>query len=223
MTIAEQLTQTMEPLLDAVYAAGKAAGGGTSGTTDDISAYATQLKELFYKATFPEGYELVLNVPNAGESLNSMFRLATGLKKLTFNVPTNIAYKAGYFAYSTFDTASLEEIIFPENIRFSEFNYFARYCNTLRVIKGPIDTSAVTDYSNCFLRCNALQEVRFVPNSINVGISFANCENLSDASIASIINGLSLEASGQTLTVHPTVAAKIVETDVTDRGWILAC
>lgn len=28
MTIAEQLTQTMEPLLDAVYAAGKAAGGG---------------------------------------------------------------------------------------------------------------------------------------------------------------------------------------------------
>lgn len=59
MTIAEQLTQTMEPLLDAVYAAGKAAGGGGgggkrreySGTIDGevkgSYAYATLAKNDF--------------------------------------------------------------------------------------------------------------------------------------------------------------------------------
>lgn len=37
MSIAEQLTQTMEPLLDAVYAAGKAAGTGGSGNRREYS------------------------------------------------------------------------------------------------------------------------------------------------------------------------------------------
>lgn len=43
MTIAEQLTQTMEPLLDAVYTAGKAAGGGGGLDTSDATATADDI------------------------------------------------------------------------------------------------------------------------------------------------------------------------------------
>jgi hypothetical protein len=217
MSIADQLTQAKADL-DAVYEAGKA----------ENFKYATQFKELFYSAAFPKDYELSLDLPNASENMNGMFRLSTGLKKLTFSVPkknaddTPIAYNLGYFVFSTANKSSLEEIIFINGIKVSAFNYFAQYCSSLIEIKGELDLSEVTNTQNCFLRCNALHEVRFAANSIKVNISFANCENLSNGSITSIINGLSTEASGQTLTVHPTVAAKITETDVTDRGWTLA-
>ena len=223
MSIAEQLTRAKADL-DAVYEAGKAAGGGgESANGAEVLQYATEVTQLFYRAEFRQGYELELNMPQASKNLNSMFRMATGIKKLTLTVPTEQAYNAGYFFYiSTVDASTIEEITIPDGMKFTVFDNFARYCAKLTKIDGSIDLSEVTSTSNCFTRCYALKEVRFVPNTIKMSISFADCENLSDASIQSIIDGLSLEASGQTLTVHPTVAAKITETDVTDRGWTLA-
>ena len=225
MTIAEELTQTMEPLLDAVYAAGKEAGG-TGG--DDLFPYITSCSSLFYESQFPSGYEMVANMPRVSK-IDSMFRKVTGIRKLTLNVSIKNSsgedkvYNAGYFFYGTTSVIpDIEEIVLPDGIKFSDFGRFAGYCKYLKTISGRIDLSENTVTTYCFMYCYALEEVRFVPNTIGVSIDFGHSGNLSDESIASIISGLSCDASGQTLTVHPTVAAKITETDVTDRGWSLA-
>lgn len=185
--------------------------------------YATVCDSLFSGAQFPDGLELVVYIPNIGSSMNSMFRKSTGLKKLTLRVPTNKTYNAGYFFFGTAEVRPpVQEIVLPDGIKFSDFGRFAGYCNYLTTIAGSIDLSECTVTTYCFMDCRALRDVQFVPRTICKSIDFSNCPNLSDASIRSIIGGLNPYVSEQTLTVHPTVAAKITATDVTDAGWELA-
>lgn len=208
MTIAEQLTQTMEPLLDAVYAAGKAAGGGGVGNPADVLQYATTPARLFYKAVFPalpafpDGYELVLDMPNCTTDLKEMFRMAGGLRKLTLNVPTNKSYNVSYFAYDNSDKYStLKEIVLPNGIKFSNFSYFANRNSFLKTVSGAIDLSESTSNENCFAYCPELVDVEFVLGKITKSISFAQSTKLSHASITSIMNALSAAGAGQTVTL----------------------
>lgn len=221
MTIAEQLTQTMEPLLDAVYAAGKAAGGGG----ENALKYAKQIDGLFSGAKFPDGYELVVELDDqtAPTNLTGMFRNVTGLAKLTFTAPTDRTYNGSYFIYGSSSTATdVKELILPDGIKFSDFSRFVGYSRSLTTITGSIDLSENTTTQYSFNYCSSLEEVRFKKGTIGLSISFSHSANLSDDSIASIINGLSADAVEQTLTVHPDVAARIIEADVTDKGWSLA-
>lgn len=220
MTIAEQLTQTMEPLLDAVYEAGKAEGGG-------LFTYASRPNQLFYEVDFGGQDEIEIEMPNIGNAnISEMFAKAKGYNRLTAIFAPGVAYN-GYRFIQGLSTggSSIEELTMIDGMKFSRFDGFAQYCINLTTINGRIDLSECTTASylnQCFLSCSKLVNVSFVPNSIMLSINFASSKELSDASIASIINGLSTEASGQTLTVHETVAKKITETDVTDRGWSLA-
>lgn len=217
MTIAEKLERAKDDL-DAVYEAGKKAGGG-----DNPLKYITQANRLFYKAVFPPEYELTFENPNCPANITDMFRIASGLKKLTVNIPTDKSYNAGYFVYdSSAHYSTLVELILPNGIKFSNFINFASENQHLKTIEGAIDLSESTSNSACFANCPELVDVSFVASTITKSISFAQSPKLSDESITSIINGLSADAVEQTLTVHPDVAARIIETDVTDKGWTLA-
>ena len=224
MTIAEQLTQTMEPLLDAVYAAGKAAGGGGG---DNPLKYAAQTNRVFYNANFPEGYELVIDIPSCFGDVSEMFRGATGLKKLTFNAPQGVALAANYFVYTTAARpSSLEELVFPNGVKFGSFSNFAIRASKLHTVTGSIDLSQSTTNDSCFKYCEALVNVSFVEGTITKSLSFAQSANLSDASILSLVVGLA-DLTGQTtqtLTVHETVYDKIIANyDISsDKNWTLA-
>ena len=110
MTIAEQLTQTMEPLLDAVYAEGKTAGCGG----ENALKYAKQVDGLFSGAIFPDEYKLVVELDDdtAPTNLTGMFRNVTGLEKLTFIAPTERTYNGSYFIYgSSSKSTDVKELI----------------------------------------------------------------------------------------------------------------
>ena len=221
MSIADQL-KIAKADLDAVYEAGKKAGGGGGGGFD-VFKYVTAPNRMFYRAVFDPGTELVVNMPSLVDgNISEMFRIASGIKKLTLIVPMDGTYNASYFVYDTKTQYSmLEELHLPNGIKFSNFSNFAQYNSFLKTVSGSIDLSESTNNDNCFTHCPELIDIEFVPETIKKSISFAQSGKLSDASIASILGGLSPAVSGQTLTVHPDVAAKITETDVTSRGWAL--
>lgn len=223
MSIADELSTSMKSLLDATYVAGGGGGGG-QGLLNYISGAAGSFENLFYGATFPSGYNAYIDTPKAPASLVSMFRVTTGLEKLTFFVPTDKVYNASYFMFGSTTAgqkSTIKEIHLPDGIKFSKFDRFVSNCESLRSIYGKIDLSESTTNDICFMSCFALVDVEFVKGSITQSLYLKQSSRLSDASIASILEGLSLEATGQTLTLHSSVAARIDEREVTDRGWTL--
>ena len=87
------------------------------------------------------------------------------------------------------------------------------YSYTIEEI-GEMDISSATTASALnymFLSCSRLKKIFFVLNCIKTSISFADCANLDDVSIQSIVDGYA-DMTGKTsptLTVHPTVGAKM--------------
>lgn len=222
MTIAERLTQTMEPLLDAVYAAGKL-------TDTYYLPGSLPFKEMFYKAAFPTGYCLTIKTETAPNSLQSMFRVCTGLQKLTMDIPTSQALDGSYFVMGSSNvTSALEELVLPDGIKFSNFICFAQAAKNLQTITGSIDLSESTSNDSCFVSCIELTEVRFVGQSITKSIYFKQSSKLSNDSIYSIVSGLA-DLTGQTtqtLTVHATVKSRIEELGLDsviayDKNWTL--
>lgn len=196
------------------------------GNSLDLIRYISpnvNLTYLFYKSEFPSGSVIDFTLDTPPASLANVFRLAVGFRKLVVTVPTTQVYDINNFIVgASAGTSTIEELVLPNGIKFSAFHSFAANCKKLRTITGSIDLSKSTDNTNCFLDCAALEEVRFVKRTITKSLYIKQSSNLSDETIQSIINGLDYDAEGQTLTVHPNVAARIVETDVTDAGWTLA-
>ena len=99
----------------------------------------------------------------------------------------------------------------------------------LETIDGtPLNFSSITTASNinAFASCGALQEVRFVPNSIKVSIKFNNSSLLSTDTIQSIIDGLAdlTGSTAQTLTLRANVGAKLTDEQkatITAKNWEL--
>lgn len=94
----------------------------------------------------------------------------------------------------------------------------------LETIQEPLNIPNVTRTANAFGECLALKDIRFVPETIKMSISFAHSSLLSDESIQSIIDGLATVETMQTLTLHSTVGAKLTETQLTqiaNKNWIL--
>lgn len=219
MSISEKLLRAKEDL-DAVYQAGL-----LNDTYYLPGSLNFQL--MFYKTAFPAGYNLTLNISTAPASLAEVFRVVTGLEKLTIKVPTDTAYPANYFVMgSSSGNSALKELTLPDGIKFSSFINSCNQCVQLQKVNGRIDLSSSTSNVSCFDNCLELVDVRFMPGTITKSLSFNQSSKLSDASIQSIVDGLaSLPAgSDQTLTVHKTVAGKMTEaqkTAITTKNWTL--
>lgn len=213
MSIADKLTQIAQNM-QAVYEAGKAAGGGAS--APNPLQYANLLR--YTNVAFPVGYELTLS----GENFTSLPELggSTGIRKVTFHLPTGKSYSATSALYSI---KSLEEIVFPYGINISSANYFCTSCYALRSITGALDMTG-NGSSNMWQACYALENISFVPGTIGASLTFKNSSLLTDASIQSVIDGLAEVETEQTLTLHAAVGGKLTDAQkaaVTAKNWTL--
>lgn len=237
MNMAKKLLQLKQDF-DEVYEAGKAAGGGSGdyeqGYEDGKNSvgnpleYADKLYETFYGVTFPDEYELSLNLPNV-TNLNSAFYGAKGIKKITIKGNTagnNVVFNRA-FRGSSLETIDLTEL----NAKFDSDITFAFYHNAnLIEILGELDFSNVTlgvnGNSGAFVGCSKLVTITPKANSIKISIRFSESNLLSDLSIQSIIDGLADLTGGtaQTLTLHATVGNKLTDTQkttITAKNWTL--
>ena len=168
---------------------------------------ATALTQLFvvtdeaYKNTTVE--HLTINSPNAITSANQM--ITTSVADLTLkHLTLNVSFENG-----------------------QRFNNMLTKVQALEIIDGtPINLSSAINVNNIFSYCTALKEVRFAANTIKISITFAQCDELSTATIQSIIDGLADLTGGtaQTLTLHADVGAKLTDeqkASITAKNWTL--
>ena len=97
-------------------------------------------------------------------------------------------------------------------------------CTSLETIQEAFDFSKATNTSNVFNGCEALKDIKFVPETIKISITIPSAV-LSDESIQSIIDGLATVETAQTLTLHADVKAKLTQTQldtITGKNWNLA-
>ena len=182
--------------------------------------YATTLSGVFAGAVFPENYEAVIKVKQAPKNSDYIYHQATGFKssKLISEDNTNlIAFNHSHRV--TAYTPTLEVVDLTEyNRKFSLLNEAFRGQKKLKSVLGALDLSECTNANNFFMECYALEDVEFVPNTIKLSIDFdwqGRCTKLSKASITSIINGLSADTSGNTVTLSKTA----VNNAFTDDEW----
>ena len=144
------------------------------------------------------------------------FRDAKNLKTLKIvanNIVGDEKCEFGYFAMSCRD---LETIDFTQyNARPSSLDYAFFNDTKLKNILGVFDCTECIRFSNTFLYCADLEEIRFVENTIKDVISFESCKKLSKSSTTSVINGLSDTVTGKTATFSQTAK----EAAFTDAEW----
>ena len=179
---------------------GEFEAGKQSGPT----RYCETLSNVFYGAIFPEGYGFELRVEKV-VPLYMAFRDAKNLKTLKIvvnDIDGDGKCEFGYFAMSCRD---LETIDFTQyNARPSSLDYAFFNDTKLKNILGVFDCTDCIRFSNTFLYCADLEEIRFVENTIKEVISFESCKKLSKSSITSVINGLSDTVTGKTATFSKT-------------------
>jgi len=184
--------------------------------------YVTKIQGAYGNTVFPDGYELKLVMPNYQGNMTNLFYGAKGIRKLTLDVPTNVAYDM----YGLIRDSSIEELVLPDGIHITSWNYFAYYVASLKKVIGRIDLSGNTSNGASINACANLEEVYFMPGTIEASINVGGSPNLIDASSQSIIDGLAdlTGATAQKLTFHATVGAKLTKAQkeaIAAKNWTL--
>ena len=162
--------------------------------------YCETLSNVFYGAIFPEGYGFELRVEKV-VPLYMAFRGAKNLKTLKIvanDIVGDEKCDFGYFSMSCTDLETIDLAQYgtrPSLLSYAFFNNIK-----LKNILGVFDCTDCSSFSNTFLYCACLEEIRFVENTIKDVISFESCKKLSKSSITSVINGLSDTVTGKTAT-----------------------
>lgn len=223
---------TYKPSQMADAVRGIQSGGGVN-----LFDYTTSLQSTFSHTIF-DFENLELEFGRKGVSISNTncfaysFLNATGLKrvKVTTQLTSDVNVSYNQMFECVFEQASIEEIELPilETIKPFTMNGTFRNQQKLKKIIGEFDLSglnALSGISGLFFRCYALEEVRFKPNTTYFSVTFGNSSNLSSESIQSIIDGLAIVDTAQTLTFHKDVKAKLTEEQIatiTSKNWTLA-
>ena len=235
MSIAEKqitIAQNVPKVFTAGYEKGKAEGG--------LLDYATSLEfeDQIFNADVIEiefGAKVAETTSPDSNILIPNFYSASGMKHLkvdflgkynkneTFTYDSKFRFNRGDIE----DTLEIIELPIIEKLLPSSLNRAFQSRNKLKEIRATIDATHCTSFSNNGLNCPLLEEIRFKPNTICVGLLLNNCSLLSDESIRSIIDGL-VDLTGQeaqTITFHATVKAKLTDeqiSTITSKNWTLA-
>lgn len=199
--------------------------GKIAGNTTKYITYSWQY--LFRLAAFPDGYEMIAETNDFGGSAINAFQSTTGLKKVVFKGnPENKAVTV----QGIFERSTVEEIDFSGfgngGLRVLKADgAFSRTPN-LHTIKGTLDFTENTGNISCFYYAEALVNVRFTPGTLNYPVIVAQCKNLSDESVQSVIDGLK-DLTGQTavrVSFHSNVLLRLTDeqfSTITAKNWTL--
>lgn len=100
-------------------------------------------------------------------------------------------------------------------------NYLFYRCTSLKTVK-ILDFSNIASLSGQFYQCTSLESVEFVPESIKLSMSMADCSKLDSDSVASIFAGLAdlTDSDAQTLTLHKDVQITQAQADgAVAKNW----
>ena len=195
----------------------------------DIWNYVRSIAGAFQNNTFPEGTNLVLNVPNlilsANEgNLNYTFRSTTGLESITLKCTTRGIPMNSHGAFSR--CSDLKFLDLSEfNTTFGPSTDVFYSCSKLEEIRGEIENTT-TNWTLWFASCVKLREVRFKANSIKGAFTISQSPLLSAESIQSIVDGLADMTGGTSykLTLHADVKAKLTEEQlatIAAKNWTI--
>ena len=229
MSIAEKL-QTIAENQQRVYDKGYSDGSKNSGVDNlrYVKGCTFPNLNVFGKSEVELNFDNIQDFTNlfqAGTAANQN----TTLEHLTINTP-NLIKSMQQMLYCHISLAP-DYTLKSVTLNFDTQNC-TNYANAftaqraLEIIGGqPLNYSSVTNanYVNAFANCNSLVEVRFVPNTIKLSISFTNCSNLSNETKQSIFDGLATVETAQTLTLHANL--KILQSQVDSanaKGWNVA-
>jgi hypothetical protein len=166
-----------------------------------LEDYATQARYMFVSAILPE--TVIISIPNCIQA-QRMFQEASGVKTVVLTFSNDIASLSAMFISCT----SVETITLNFNTaNVTVWDYFASTNLALTEITEALDLSSASNVTGMFNNCSALVTISFIANSIPISLSLSASPLLSDASLASIVNGCLEGAVAKTLTVHATSAA----------------
>lgn len=184
---------------------------------------ATTLYQAFSywdKTPIPIVEEVIVNAPKVNR-IDQMFHENHGVKKVILNASDNVNNMSSIFTQNK----RLEEVVLnfsTQNVGNYQRAFWGMF-NTIKRIIGVLDFSSATNVSEMFYCCSHLEEVTFEPNTLSISISLAQSSKLTAESVQSIIDGLKIVETAQTLNLNKA----IVLTDeqkatINAKGWTLA-
>ena len=201
--------EVMPNEIEGVYEAGY-----EKGKSEDVFQYITYFGHKFRLAVFPENYEFVEEVIAAtiwSTEFSNMFYEAQNLKSIKLIVKGN--YDKALNVSSFIRNTSVEVFDLTEFIRkFTNVSWMFLGCNKLKSIYGALDLFECNSATLWLNGATALEDIEFVPNTINISIDFYWCTKLSKASITSAINGLSDHPSNLAVSFSKFAVNKAFET-----------
>lgn len=200
---------------------------------EDLVKYADNIRfrnlNLFGKE------EVILNLDNICD-LTNLCSTKVGVeynnktvKHITVNCPNQVTSMNMAFGTNGVADQTLEHITLNvDTSKCGDWGQTFLKLFALKIIDGtPLNFSLINiNTANTFNATYALEEVRFVENSIVRNTGFARCENLSNDTVESIISGLA-DLTGQTtqtLTLRATVGGKLTDEQkaiITAKNWTL--
>lgn len=172
-----------------------------------------------FSEMFRNSFALTTIPPINTEKGTNMFRMFSGLK--ITEIPWIINTSNCLTFERMFDNVTkIQQITLTSTNMATNFSYMFNSCNSLKTI-STLDLSNCEDNTNMFQYCSRLENISFVPETIKMSITIPSA-NLTAESIQSIIDGLAIVETEQTLTLN----AAIVLTDeqktaIANKGWKL--
>jgi hypothetical protein len=157
------------------------------------------------------------------ESLQGTFRVTKGVAKV--KITCNEGQQVDMWNCFSYCSATVVDLTgFYGKIKSLNNTFMAA---SIVEILGELDLSVCTSTSSVFGTAWNLKEIRIKEGTLSIGISFVNCDKLSDASIQSIIDGLAdlTGATAQTLTFQNAVGKKLTQAQkdaISAKNWTLA-
>ena len=203
--------------------------------------YAVSITKLFQGMKLPDDSDVNISFGNKAEIHHQIstaitlisyiyyraqgaksFKISSGLNIEKAEYSNSFESLGGVDADTKLKTIDISGLV---HIKPTTINRFAFQRQGLEEIIGAFDLSVCTSVGNAFNYCGNLKEIRFVENTINLSISFAQSPLLSAESIQSIIDGLATVETTQTLTFRADVKAKLTDEQIatiTSKNWTLA-
>lgn len=202
-----------------VYNAGYDSGYNKATEENSVYYRMTAWSSIFRGSVLPENVVLrAKELSSADQRFSYCFNNATGAKyiKLICDNPNGMLSMTSAFAVGSVP-ATLEVVDLTEFYRtISSLHNTFKKQSKLKTILGALDLNNCTIAYSAFDNCKALEDIEFMPNTINISItSFPQSSKLTKASLTSIINGLNADVTGQTLTLSKTA----VNNAFTDAEW----